>query len=82
MTRDNVRVRVCEVCEVCEENESDHWLELWDVFSHFENKKKPIIYMSLPATAFILVAIERKKKKNIVALLKQHNRKLYEKIEK
>ena len=38
--------------------------------------------MFLPATAFILVAIERKKKKYIVALLKQHNRKLYEKIEK
>ena len=37
--------------------------------------------MSLPATAFILVANQRKKKK-IVALLKQHNRKLYEKIEK
>ena len=36
--------------------------------------------MSLLATVFILVAIEGKK--NIVALLKQHNRKLYEKMEK
>ena len=36
--------------------------------------------MYLPTTVFILVAIERKK--NIVTLLKQHNQKLYEEIEK
>ena len=65
-------------CKVCEENESDHWLELWEVFSHLENKKTGYLHVF---TSYSLHFDRNRKKKKIYILLHCWNNiteKLYE----